>query len=297
MSRRLRSTSGNNLELLLDTMCNAFGGVMFIALLLAVLSEFTEIKSESAPDSTQAKLRELEYEKLQNEVQVLSDELEGQLRVLDLLKGDVPMRDELIKLKRENAVSEEELEQVEEVLRGLRTRLAELTAEKQGSEAEKEGLAGKVGEATGEVQEAGEAETRQIAGGTVTTSDKTTVWFIVKWNRLYFGTLPIREEAVTRGESLVPGKGKVQQFEAKPGLGLSLEEPGWETSPEVKKVLELTSPQKHSLQFAVYPDSYATFLSARRFFREEKNYGYNWYVMPSADEKLNLSAGPGIVQE
>ena len=43
MRRGATTGSGESLELLLDTMCNAFGGVMFIAMLLGVLSQFAEV--------------------------------------------------------------------------------------------------------------------------------------------------------------------------------------------------------------------------------------------------------------
>lgn len=58
MSRRIRQQSGDSLDLLLDTMCNLFGGIVFIALLVAMLAgDGARQRVESPRSDTEEVLR------------------------------------------------------------------------------------------------------------------------------------------------------------------------------------------------------------------------------------------------
>lgn len=54
MRRRRRTTSADSLELLLDTICNTFGGVLFIAILVVILLRMTGESEEETPVPTVA---------------------------------------------------------------------------------------------------------------------------------------------------------------------------------------------------------------------------------------------------
>jgi len=100
--------SGDSLELLLDTMCNTFGGVMFIAIALVVISFFIpKIVSEIETEVTDAQ----KIEQLQNEIQELQSKLKKQ-QIERSLKEELLKRfknhphlekiQELARLKEEN---------------------------------------------------------------------------------------------------------------------------------------------------------------------------------------------------
>ena len=75
MGRR-RSSSNDSLDLLLDTMCNTFGGIVFIAMLLAILAQTTKVVVEDPQAVASARLRmETNRLDLQNEVASLDIEL------------------------------------------------------------------------------------------------------------------------------------------------------------------------------------------------------------------------------
>lgn len=77
MSRSRRRISANDsLELLLDTICNTFGGIVFIALLVSLLisQSSTEVSIASVEESKQA------------EMQRLSAEIEASMQTLDQLR-------------------------------------------------------------------------------------------------------------------------------------------------------------------------------------------------------------------
>ncbi len=81
MSRRNRHEEDSSLELLLDTMCNTFGGVMFIAIsIFVIISGMTQIEHQQETEPITA----VDAEKLQHELIVLQDamqELQKQMAI------------------------------------------------------------------------------------------------------------------------------------------------------------------------------------------------------------------------
>lgn len=109
--KRNRDTE-SSLELLLDTMCNTFGGVMFIAIaLVVVLSMTTQVKnamSENKPEITQERLEEL-----QKKLEELKRRNSMQAELLDTLKND-PRREMLKDLIRlEAQIKDLEIQEME----------------------------------------------------------------------------------------------------------------------------------------------------------------------------------------
>lgn len=303
MSRRGASGDNDNLELLLDTMCNAFGGVMFIALLLAILSQFAEVKNSPAV----AQQHRIKLKALESEVQGLRAQAEQQRQLVDMLSGDSALAEELMGLKGSNAELEAKLGSLEETLKGIRQGIAELGTRKGSLEHENEELAERITALEEKLEELERVETRSVEGGQERQSDRLTYWVMIKWKRLYLVKIPkagnplkdvnaadVRHRA-GQGEGGVP----LAEFEAIQGKGIPLGGPEWKTAPLVQKLLQNVSPQQFCLQVAVYPDSYSEFLEMRKYFRDVKHYEYNWYPMTEADAKLTLvrTEGEVIVQK
>ena len=80
MTRRQSSGAGESLELLLDTICNTFGGVLFIAILLAISvrpesgSPESSLKPEELLTQSRAERLEAELESLKQDVAGLADQ-------------------------------------------------------------------------------------------------------------------------------------------------------------------------------------------------------------------------------
>lgn len=82
MSRAKRDNNGSSLELLLDTICNTFGGVLFISILVVILINMSSDSARSRPpdEIAQTELMEmqLELQKSQDRIQKLQNVIEQQ---------------------------------------------------------------------------------------------------------------------------------------------------------------------------------------------------------------------------
>lgn len=67
--KRIPSTSGDSLDLLLDTICNTFGGVLFISLLVVTLLKLSSTSAAVAPPSPEDQIRLKEHQILLRERQ------------------------------------------------------------------------------------------------------------------------------------------------------------------------------------------------------------------------------------
>ena len=95
MKRRLHANNQDSLELLLDTLCNVFGGIILIACLLAMLSRPISDIPADTPGLTEtiAKARsELDgLQKLRARLQSEdSPEVRALMKELEALKHDLP---------------------------------------------------------------------------------------------------------------------------------------------------------------------------------------------------------------
>lgn len=277
MSRRSGSSDSDNLELLLDTMCNAFGGVIFIAILLAVLSQFAEVTSAPKDDPVKQKELEREHATLESELRQLRADRDRQGRVLQMMGGVADLANKLGKLKEDNVALKRKLKALEQ------------------ANEESSVLGGKEEGVKDEIKVAMRGEMRKLDLPKLRASRKITVFFIIKWSRLFVLRIPtsaaahgpVNRSEVRCRESQDATGVKRLEYEAIPGRGIQLDGPGWENSPGVRKILNNVSPQKHSLHFAVYSDSYAALKTARRLFLA-KGYEYNWHIMPREDMKLRI---------
>lgn len=92
MSRK--NSEDSSLELLLDTMCNTFGGVMFIAILLSVMISIRgSAKSEPVPDQKE-KIAEVKQQitRLQKELEDFIKATREQARTLEEMVSDPRLR-------------------------------------------------------------------------------------------------------------------------------------------------------------------------------------------------------------
>lgn len=80
--RRFRSTQSDSLDLLLDTICNAFGGIVLIAILITLLTSDAREKLKEAATSADKELVERQIASLQADIKAAETYLERQaLRV------------------------------------------------------------------------------------------------------------------------------------------------------------------------------------------------------------------------
>ena len=101
---RRRREDASSLELLLDTMCNTFGGVMFIAISLVVVISMVRSASRALEENAPRKLEQLQQElaRLEREAAESRESVEQRRELAGLLAAG-PMREELEMLAAQEA--------------------------------------------------------------------------------------------------------------------------------------------------------------------------------------------------
>ncbi len=136
-----------------------------------------------------------------------------------------------------------------------------------------------------------EGKERTLTARSVRESDKGTFWVIVKWDRLYLIQEPVGSLGTFRRNTDDVRIGKAKSFtviEPKKNRGTALRG-NWKKSQDVQSMLDAIPSELASLQFAVFPDSYDTFIGLRDFFRD-KGYAWNWVPLRKMDQKLVLGS-------
>ncbi len=297
MARRAAAISDDNLELLLDTMCNAFGGVIFIAMLLAVLAQFAEVQVK--PDSPEMKTLERQRVELDGKLNMLRTAREKQGLTLAQFQEVVPLHEELEGLKEHNAGLEKDVEDLERRGKEAWERVlaagstTETDREVRVLTEEAEALVIAI-----EVAERGVTRERRLAK---LRPGKSTFFLIVKWDRLFLLRKPTAQEPNGpindadmdhRSEDQEDGSTQVY-YNPKEGRGIPLDRPGWQHAEGVKAILDHVPAGQYTLHFLVYPDSYAGVVVAAEFFLSE-GYTHNWHVIPEEDfEPFIRTLAPG----
>lgn len=76
--RRFRTTQNDSLDLLLDTICNAFGGIVLIAILITLLTSDTKQKLQEAATSADRELVERQIASVQSDIKEAEEYLARQ---------------------------------------------------------------------------------------------------------------------------------------------------------------------------------------------------------------------------
>jgi cell division protein ZapA (FtsZ GTPase activity inhibitor) len=76
--RRFRTTQSDSLDLLLDTICNAFGGIVLIAILITLLTSDTKEKLEEAATTADKELIERQIASLKSDIKEAEEYLQRQ---------------------------------------------------------------------------------------------------------------------------------------------------------------------------------------------------------------------------
>jgi uncharacterized protein YdcH (DUF465 family) len=293
-----------SLELLLDTMCNAFGGVMFIAMLLAVLLQ-QSAPSESSPPVT-APADAAEYARLlrkQNELSHDIDDLKSRLARHRNLRElwDDPRLKQLDSLRRENDELDRKVKEAERRREDLDVQLAASGERRRKAEQE-------IAKREADLQSPEPAASppapplpppRRLP--VWRPAFKPTYWMIVKGGRLFLCDRigPNGPERNQAHESVVVlNIHGGWEYTVRPDRGQPAAEVIRQAAEDQGyggKILRGIDKNRYTLQFAVYPDSYDSFLSLRDFF-DGHGYDYDWHPMESADKPLFLQPGGSGVQ-
>ena len=284
--RKQHNQDISSFDLLLDTMCNTFGGIIFIAILMAVLSRAA---SNAKPvfqkeDIEQAQLREIEQrvemEKLSTQISNLNviahrytseekmieqNEVDSNLSQKELVKTNsllqtqlAHMEGRLNTLEKDELKRRDELHELEKQVEQLQDRQTELEA------------------ARNHIEQQARRTLRMPRLHQVT--DKRTVFFAIR-NKKFYAIHDVSEAfPAIRGydtsEVLVESGPSVDIVELKPDSG-QLIVPGTEKGGKLRQALDHLNQQKEYVNIAVYSDSYAEFNYIKNLF-VQRGFEYNW---------------------
>ncbi|MEX2171733.1 MAG: hypothetical protein WD851_20610 [Pirellulales bacterium] len=271
MARRRQSNSGDSLELLLDTITNTFGGILFLAILVVIMLRSTSESKTETLETPRTDLAELTQQltnlqnnrsELQSQVDArelsekLSDpELVELVRELEARRG---VRDELAKERTEllAVVSETQTKSNEIV-----AELAELDGKLKQSEVEREAAERELNE-----QKAKRRVTSPFPRERGAT--KTEYAFVVRYDRLYEPRVrdalgmrgePNTEDFVVHGE-----EDGYLAMSPKPYRGIPLLN-GEDLSQAAANKLSSISSDRYYVCLAIWDDSFAGFQAVRSF--------------------------------
>ena len=276
-----RFTQSDSTGLLLDTVCNVFGGIILIALLVALLAQETEsqLKLDVNPDARMELLKRrvdrinaenkrvrAKNAEMEKELAALTDPAIGKL--LDTLEASkqelARMRNSLVTKQRELEISNLDLEDILENLEQAKAEAdAELAREESQSlriEAQLSQFKQQEQELTAQRKAAKEKQTVRLRLPKERTTGKEQVWVLVRHGRLY-PTYLRQGSREARNEKSIKWTDTTlsQKADPIPGKGLNVIEnrDGWKT------YLRQLNPRSEFVAFVVWPDSYKAFNVAK----------------------------------
>lgn len=270
MSRKL--TTGDSLDLLLDTICNTFGGVLFVALLVAILSGQSGARQRSTPVDPQADEQlasaELELERVTAELETARQAVVQ----MEAMQAQFPARQDQRKLllqwrsaQQRQLAERESRDQELDALAKSRRQVNELLNESTRLES-----AIRAAEAELAVLQTQRKQEIALRSQTAKlprerTTSKQQVAFLVSAGRLcaFANVLPDGRVVPNRQEVVEEERDGVISVRPIPsqGLRISLDQP-------VDEALQLRlgtiQRDKHYVTLAVWPDSFREFAIIRQ---------------------------------
>ncbi|MGN0911655.1 MAG: hypothetical protein ACI4NV_09630 [Thermoguttaceae bacterium] len=286
---RRRRNAQDSLELFLDTICNMFGGFLFIMLFVVVAMRDSVENSESEAIS-QERMSAAAFEELEIELETLRDEnrefeerAERAGEMVDSLGlADVAdaRRQEIDVLRRIDELVAENARKLRETTRIERLAL-ELDAEKREAKMEQDSAQSVLAEAE---RDAAEAERRaQQRGAPPQMRDRNFFYeeaaVILKYGRLYlWQKLKGGDLCFNPDDFHVVKEGLSVQVEPIPSRGVDLRAPG--VTKELDRTFAPFDREHYRIAIVVADDSYDEYAIVRDYLKERK-----FFIRPLIGEK------------
>lgn len=291
MRRRRRSASTDSLELLLDTICNTFGGVLFIAILVVILLRMTGESKQETPESTVAPEQ---FQQQQNRLASLTAELNllrktraGQQRLAeqfaeDEVREQIADRNELqqsfdqlqLAYSQQLQANAQESHKIEETRQGnIRTQKNLELAEKKADQLQEQ------------LAQVRDSRVQEMRMPIVRSSGfRQEVALILRYGRMYVWHRYARDGTrlgLNAEEFVVLGtEGSALVTRPNPTAGVLLEDTPVSRG-KIRERLSQFSPRMCVIAIIVRPDSYGHFNTLRDVLLDE---GFEYRLMPMNEE-------------
>lgn len=304
MARTTNTT--DSLELLLDTICNTFGGILFIALLVVILLQLAGDGTPSAAKTST--VSPVEFAELQREMQSLHAELQQLREVRQVQERQLAVfaPDELQDLAADRSAAQTRRDQLltqrEQALHALAETAGDLVELRSELDQRRDDLAAaraRVGDLQQELERGRARRTQELRTPIVTAeASRREVAVVVQYGRLYlvhaygstgFRSGPNLDDFIVLREEV----GGIR-VTPNPVAGVPLDD-----SPECREAvlarLRRFPAQAYYIAVVVRPDSYGDF----RWLREAlQAAGYSYRLMPTdaGDPIVDRGGSGGYVQ-
>ncbi|QDT35168.1 hypothetical protein [Thalassoglobus polymorphus] len=286
---------GDSLELLLDTICNTFGGILFIALLVVIMLQL------SSPEIQSTKTEELSTRKLEarlisarQELSELFDLQDGQKQTLNLLAPTDTKRlvHEWRNLKSELQKQKRLQQQLEDELQSKQTRHARLKSEYESTrraiaDAEHNLESLRRDRIAEEKKRVTEIKTPVLRPG----RGKSEVAIVIQYDRVYlwheYDRFGIRRGLNTKDFLALGVKTGFLQTTPNPITGIRLDGTPQSIS-QLRDLLSPFHPSDNHLAIVVRPDSFDSFHVFREFVSA---LGFEYNLIPVDSEAPVLDRG------
>lgn len=284
MARRRQSESSDSLELLLDTITNTFGGILFLAILVVILLRSTSESKTETPGPPRTDLAELSQQL--NALQSERGEMQSQIDARELShKLSDP---ELVELMRDLEARRDQRDELSKERDALLASVSDTQTKTNEIVAKLTELDGKLKKSQKEQEIAKRELEDQKAKRRVTSpfprekgATKTEYAFVVRYDRLYEPR--DRNEIGIRGEPnqddfiSYGDEGEYLAMSPKPYRGIPLLN-GESLSQAAANKLSSVSPQGYYVCIAIWDDSFAGFQAVRQYLVEH-DYEYRLIVL------------------
>ncbi len=294
MSRRRRSSiNASSLDLFLDTICNAFGGIIFLSILIAVLAKMQD--SRQSPSSSNENIPQSEVDEFSRRLKELQSDRRRIVATIDSLEKLRIGSDqiEVVELKEQISLATRKLDQAIAEQSRVSFKLSEVQVQVTNRRQESADLVEKLEAAQAAyldkakaVDDALDSRVQKTELPSVRATNKGNLLFAMRYGKLYLisdpisGNYNVTHAIVTK----TPFSTNVKPRR----------ETGWELSvaadvSQLEAALANEPPQNTFLSVAVWPDSF------KEFARLKENclrLGYDYQLLPLNDvESISIGSG------
>lgn len=302
MTKRRRRPQTSSLDLFLDTICNAFGGIMFISILISILIQMRGEPSDTPASKdgvteSEALDKQIKVEQLQQQIRVLSETVSDRER---LLFNEESAESNALLAQKEKLV--EELEKAQLIQQSLLGTTASKGVAIQKSQQEIQELDKRLTDARLAVSErAKDFEESLDAVETTTTLPKVSNTF--KGNLMFamrYGKLFLITDTEGDGDHGINSK---HATAVDLGIGVQVrlkQAAGWEFDSvqdfaKFKRVLDDHSNSSTFVSVAVFSDSHSEFAQLKAKLIEMQ-YDYDLLPVDNPDTLMIVNGGAATVQ-
>ena len=302
MSKRRRRLQTSSLDLFLDTICNAFGGIMFISILISILIQMRGNPSDTPASKdgvteSEALDKQEKVERLQQQIRVLTETVSDRER---LLFNEESAESNALLARKEKLVEDLEKAQLAEqsllgttASKGIAIQKAQQDLQELEKRLKDARLA--VSERSKELEESLDAVETTTTLPKVSNTLKGNLMFAMRYGKLFLIT-----DTEGDGDHGVNSK-HVSALDLGIGVQIRLKQAaGWDLDSaqdfsEFKRVLDNHSNSSTFISVAVFSDSHSKFTQLKAKLIEMQ-YDYDLLPLDNPDTLMIVKGGTATVQ-